>query len=186
MGGPPSSEASEWPWGWATRTVHPSLPQVHHTRLERPLWPFSPWTSQLGTGSPGSGIKPAAATENSETGGKPEPLGKEDYGHGRDDPSSRAAGVWIERVLPASVFREPQRTTASPLPGRSRTSALENIRDIYIYFCGIWKFLGQGFNPSCSCNLCHSCGNTRSFNPLHPWVIKPVPPQQPELLQLDS
>ena len=30
----------------------------------------------------------------------------------------------------------------------------------------IWKFLGQGLNPSCSCHLCHSCSNTRSFNPL--------------------
>ena len=32
---------------------------------------------------------------------------------------------------------------------------------------GIKKFLGQGLNPSHSCDLCHSSGNTGSFNPLH-------------------
>ena len=32
---------------------------------------------------------------------------------------------------------------------------------------GIWKFPGQGLNPSHSCKLCPSCGSTRSFNPLH-------------------
>ena len=31
---------------------------------------------------------------------------------------------------------------------------------------GIWKFLGQRLNLSLSCDLCYSCGNTRSFNPL--------------------
>ena len=29
--------------------------------------------------------------------------------------------------------------------------------------CNIWKFLGQGLNQSCSCNLCHSWGNVRSL-----------------------
>ena len=39
---------------------------------------------------------------------------------------------------------------------------------------GIWEFLGQGLNPSHSCNLCHSLGN-RSFNPLcHIWNSKNV------------
>ena len=28
----------------------------------------------------------------------------------------------------------------------------------------IWKFLDQGLNRSCSCNLCHSCHNNGSFN----------------------
>ena len=31
---------------------------------------------------------------------------------------------------------------------------------------GIWKFPGQGVNVNPSCDLCHSCGNARSFNPL--------------------
>ena len=31
----------------------------------------------------------------------------------------------------------------------------------------IWKLPGQGLNPSHSCDLCHSCSNTGSFNPLH-------------------
>ena len=31
----------------------------------------------------------------------------------------------------------------------------------------MWTFLGQGFNLSHSCDLCHSCGNAGSFNPLH-------------------
>ena len=28
---------------------------------------------------------------------------------------------------------------------------------------GIWKVPGQGLNLSCSCDLCHSCGNARSL-----------------------
>ena len=31
---------------------------------------------------------------------------------------------------------------------------------------GVWKFLGQGLNLSCRCDLPHSCGCTESFNPL--------------------
>ena len=31
----------------------------------------------------------------------------------------------------------------------------------------IRKFLGQGLNPSCSCNLCHSGSNAGYFNPLY-------------------
>ena len=34
------------------------------------------------------------------------------------------------------------------------------------YTHGIWMFQGQGLNPSRSCDLCHSCSNARSFNPL--------------------
>ena len=30
---------------------------------------------------------------------------------------------------------------------------------------GIWNFPGQGLNSSLSCDLCHSCSNTVSFNP---------------------
>ena len=37
----------------------------------------------------------------------------------------------------------------------------------YSHTRGIWKFLGQGLNPSWSCDLLHSCSNARSFNPLH-------------------
>ena len=33
--------------------------------------------------------------------------------------------------------------------------------------CGIWKFQGEGLNTSHSCKLCHSCSDTKSFNPLH-------------------
>ena len=31
---------------------------------------------------------------------------------------------------------------------------------------GLWKFPGQGLNPSSSCDLCHQCDNIRSLNPL--------------------
>ena len=36
---------------------------------------------------------------------------------------------------------------------------------IFFYGCthDLWKFPGQGLNPSLSCNLCHSCGNTGSL-----------------------
>ena len=30
----------------------------------------------------------------------------------------------------------------------------------------VWKFSGKGLNLSCSCDLCHSCVNARSFNEL--------------------
>ena len=36
----------------------------------------------------------------------------------------------------------------------------------YGHTCGIWKFLGQELNSSHSCDLCGSCGNTGSFDPL--------------------
>ena len=29
--------------------------------------------------------------------------------------------------------------------------------------CSIWMFPGQGSNLSCSCDICHSCNNTRSL-----------------------
>ena len=29
--------------------------------------------------------------------------------------------------------------------------------------CSMWKFLGQGWNPRCSCDLRHSCGNAGSL-----------------------
>ena len=35
------------------------------------------------------------------------------------------------------------------------------------HICSVWKFLGQGLNPSCSCDLGPSCSNARTFNPLH-------------------
>ena len=34
----------------------------------------------------------------------------------------------------------------------------------YGHTCTIWKFQGQGPNPSYSCDLCHNCSNVRSFN----------------------
>ena len=40
---------------------------------------------------------------------------------------------------------------------------------LFVYFGhthGIWKFPGQGLYLSHSCNLCHSCGSARFFNPL--------------------
>ena len=37
----------------------------------------------------------------------------------------------------------------------------------YGHTWGIWKFLGQGMNPSRSCNLPHSGSNAGSFTPLH-------------------
>ena len=40
------------------------------------------------------------------------------------------------------------------------------LKKFYGHMCGIWKFLGQGLNPSRSHDLCHSCDNTGSFNPL--------------------
>ena len=47
------------------------------------------------------------------------------------------------------------------------------------------KFLGQEWNPRCSCDLYHSRGNAESFNPLH-LGIEHMPLQRPEPLQWDS
>ena len=47
---------------------------------------------------------------------------------------------------------------------------------IFFFFgciCSIWKFLGQGSNMSHSCNLCHSCSNTRSLTPEPGQGLKP-------------
>ena len=50
---------------------------------------------------------------------------------------------------------------------------------IYTYFndCsyGIWKFSGQGLNLSCSCDLCHSCGNASPFTQCTGPGIEPEP-----------
>ena len=47
---------------------------------------------------------------------------------------------------------------------------LSHNRNSWDFSCGhiggIWKFLGQRLNLSCSCGLCYSCGNARSFKPL--------------------
>ena len=51
---------------------------------------------------------------------------------------------------------------------------------------GIWKFPGQGFYPSCSCNLYHSYGNTWSLTHCTGQETEPLPPQWPKLLPLDS
>ena len=34
---------------------------------------------------------------------------------------------------------------------------------VFDYTHGMWRFLGPGSNPFCSCVLCHNCGNTRSL-----------------------
>ena len=56
----------------------------------------------------------------------------------------------------------------------------------YGHTWGIWKFLGQRLISSHSCDLCGSCGNTGSFNPLTRPGIKPTPLQWLKPLQLDS
>lgn len=43
--------------------------------------------------------------------------------------------------------------------------------------CCTWKFPGQRLNPSCSCDLCHRCGNARSFDPCSRPGMEPAPLQ---------
>ena len=63
---------------------------------------------------------------------------------------------------------------------------MKQIRIYIPFFFGhtlrIWKFLGQVSNPSCSYNLCHSCGRTRSLTQCSRPEIKSMPLQQPELI----
>ena len=42
----------------------------------------------------------------------------------------------------------------------------------------MWKFPGKGSNPSHSCNLCHSCGNSASLTHWAQLGRKPAPPQK--------
>ena len=46
---------------------------------------------------------------------------------------------------------------------------LHNFFSFYGHTHSIWKFPGQGLNPSHSCKLSHSCCNAGSFNTL-PWA----------------
>ena len=58
----------------------------------------------------------------------------------------------------------------SPAPSMVLGSWWELHNYLFYFFMATptgMKFPSQGLNPSCSCNLCHSCGNARSFNPLH-------------------
>ena len=48
----------------------------------------------------------------------------------------------------------------------------------FCHICSIWEFPGQGSNPSCSCVLCHSCGNTRSLAHHARLGIEPMPLQR--------
>ena len=55
----------------------------------------------------------------------------------------------------------------------------------YFYFfflfdhtCSIWKFPGQGSNPSHSCGLCHNCSNAGSLTKDARPRIKPTLPQR--------
>lgn len=44
----------------------------------------------------------------------------------------------------------------------------------------------RDWTQAAAADLCCSYSNTESFNPLHWPGIEPMPPKQPELLQLDS
>ena len=48
-------------------------------------------------------------------------------------------------------------------------------KNFYGHSHSIWKFPVQRLNLSHSCELCHSCCNTRSFNPLLPAGMEPMP-----------
>ena len=49
----------------------------------------------------------------------------------------------------------------------------------------IWRVPDQGSSPSCSYDLCHHCGNTRSLTHCTELGMEPVLPQLLEPLQLD-
>ena len=48
-----------------------------------------------------------------------------------------------------------------------------------VYTHGIWKFLGQGLDPSCSCDLQCSCSNTSPLSHCAGPGMKVAPPQRP-------
>ena len=75
-------------------------------------------------------------------------------------------GGGIARSVSTRIWKGSSTPVCSPHPSA-------NFLSLFIYFFyghpqGIWKFSGQGLNLGCSCNLCCSCSNARSFNPLGP------------------
>ena len=58
---------------------------------------------------------------------------------------------------------------------------IQSQKIVYFFFLfvwhthSIWKFPGQGWHPSCSCDLHHSFSNTSPFNPLR-WARESNPP----------
>ena len=53
-------------------------------------------------------------------------------------------------------------TSFYPLPFSS-LGFFKNCGFFWPHPAATWKFLDQGFNPNCSCNLCHSCNNNGSL-----------------------
>ena len=54
----------------------------------------------------------------------------------------------------------------------------QQFKFFYSHAHGKWKFLSQRSNPSCSCNLRHSCENARSLTHCARPEFEPVPPQR--------
>ena len=49
----------------------------------------------------------------------------------------------------------------------------------FSHTCSVWKFPGQGWNPSCSCSLRHSCSNAISSTHCTRLRVESMLPQRP-------
>lgn len=86
-------------------------------------------------------------------------------------PPKLPLGRYIQGLLFCLIIFNQRR---SPWFGKNSNLLKQNLNIFSLYLFGLggevsghtrgtWKFLSQGSIPSCSCDLCHSCGNTRAL-----------------------
>ena len=68
-------------------------------------------------------------------------------------PSATSERLWTQVTRERSIWNQLQH--------------LSLFLSFFGHICSIWKFLGQGLNPSSSCDLHCKCSNAGSFSPLH-------------------
>ena len=106
-------------------------------------------------------------------------LGIESELYFRPTPQPQQQGTWAKPSTYTTLHSNTRSLTHWARPGiepasswilvgfLTRWATMGTPGDLFC-FCfdhtrGMWKFLGQGYNPSHSCSLSHSCGNTRSL-----------------------
>ena len=90
---------------------------------------------------------------------------------------SGCTNLHFQFAFPSAVYRSSRYSAFSPSLGIVSTFYLSHSNRCLFYghTHSIWKFLGQGWNLSNSCDLCCRGGNATSFNPLLPAGDKPHP-----------
>ena len=78
--------------------------------------------------------------------------------------SLKDIGIRQGRLEGKTILLEIKRVPMYVIKSSNQKEILQEFLKFFLgHTCGIWKFPGQGLNPSCSCDLCCSCSNARSF-----------------------